>query len=85
MTIRTRSTLRALLIASALLAVGSSAAAQVPTPETFFGFRMGADGQLADWPEIERYFTKVAEASDRVRLADVGISTEGRHLSLIHI
>lgn len=75
-----RPAFRRLLPVLLLLAAAGTAGAQVPTPESFFGFRMGADGQLADWPQIERYFTAVAQASDRVRLADVGVSTEGRHL-----
>ena len=63
-----------------LLFASPLVSAQPPTPEAFFGFRMGADGQLADWPDIERYFSKVASTSERVRLVDVGTSTEGRHL-----
>jgi hypothetical protein len=51
--------------------------APVP-PETFFGFRMGTDGRLAAWPDIERYFTEIAAASDRVELVPVGTTTEGR-------
>jgi hypothetical protein len=68
------------LVIVLLFLSASAASAQPPTPEKFFGFRMGADSQLADWPEIERYFTAVAGASDRVRLVDAGTSTEGRHL-----
>ena len=69
-----------LLLIFLLLLSSAHASAQPPSPETFFGFRMGADGQLADWPEIERYFTAVADASDRVKLVDAGTSTEGRHI-----
>ena len=42
----------------------SSPAAALPSPESFFGFAMGADGRLAAWPQIERYFTTIAAASD---------------------
>jgi hypothetical protein len=56
------------------------AAAQVPSPEVFFGFRMGTDTKLADWPSIERYFRAVDAASDRVSVVDVGPSTEGRRI-----
>ena len=58
----------------------SPAAAQVPTPEAFFGFKMGADGKLADWPAIQKYFETVATASPRVELVDVGPTTEGRRI-----
>jgi hypothetical protein len=56
------------------------AAAQVPTPEAFFGFKMGTDGKLADWPSIQKYFETVAAASPRVELVDVGPTTEGRRI-----
>lgn len=39
---------------------------------------MGADGQLAAWPDILRYFEAVARSSDRVRIVEVGPTTEGR-------
>jgi hypothetical protein len=59
---------------------GLARAQQVPTPEAFFGFRMGADGRLADWPSIQKYFETVAAASPRVELVDVGPTTEGRRI-----
>lgn len=74
----------ALLLAVATIVTGSIAAqgppAVVPAPEAFFGFRMGAEGRLADWPEIEQYFARVAAASDRVEIAELGPTTEGRHM-----
>jgi hypothetical protein len=63
-----------------VLFIPSAALSQPPTPEAFFGFRMGADGQLADWPEITKYFAAVAASSDRVKLIDAGLTTEGRHM-----
>ena len=56
------------------------AAAQVPAPEAFFGFKMGTDGRLADWASITKYFETVAAASPRVELVDVGPTTEGRRI-----
>ncbi len=64
----------------AVLVAAAPAWAQIPTPESFFGFRMGADGKLADWPSIEKYFRTVDTMSDRVKVVDVGPSTEGRRL-----
>lgn len=52
----------------------------VPAPESVFGFRMGADRQLAAWPEIQKYFETVAAASDRVELVDAGPTTDGNRL-----
>jgi hypothetical protein len=68
-----------LVLAFPLLAA-APAFAQVPTPEAFFGFKMGTDGKLADWPSIQKYFETVAAASPRVELVDVGPTTEGRRI-----
>jgi hypothetical protein len=65
-------------MAALVLSVATPAAAQVPPPDAHFGFRMGADRQLADADAIEKYFELVASRSDRVRLIDIGPTTEGR-------
>src|ERR1700682_1043960 len=57
--------------------VATELAAQVPTPESHFGFRMGSDGQLAAAADIERYFEIVASRSDRVKVIDIGTTTDG--------
>ncbi|HEY7169295.1 MAG TPA: M14 family metallopeptidase [Vicinamibacterales bacterium] len=62
---------------SALLVTAIVAAAGLPTPEAHFGFRMGADRQLASAESIEKYFELAAAQSDRVRLLDLGATTEG--------
>ena len=70
-----------LLLAFLLTApLGAQAPAAIPTPEAAFGFRMGADRELADWPGLQRYFETVAAASDRVEIVDAGPSTDGRRL-----
>lgn len=53
---------------------------EVRSPEEFFGFRMGADRELAAWPEIRKYFEITAAASDRVDIVDVGPTTDGNRL-----
>src|SRR5690625_5708220 len=40
-------------------------AADIPTPEDFFGFAMGTTGQLADFPSVKEYMSQVADESDR--------------------
>ena len=37
-------------------------ARQVPTPEQFFGFRPGAEGELARYPKVLEYFQLIAKA-----------------------
>jgi hypothetical protein len=79
---RARSTilLLALLLSAVLGAQAPAVPAAIQDPEAFFGFRMGADRELADWPSLQRYFENMAAASDRVDIVDVGPSTEGRRL-----
>ena len=64
-------------IAAACLVLARSALAQVPSPESFFGFRLGTDGRLASAEQIERYFEAVAAQSNRARIVDLGPTTEG--------
>jgi Zinc carboxypeptidase len=66
-----------LLTALALPLATRRLAAEVPTPEAHFGFRMGADGRLATADDIEKYFDAVASQSDRVKIVDIGTTTEG--------
>ncbi len=77
---RRNTAFRITLLLALLILPGRSSAQEIPTPETFFGFRMGADGRLADWPSIQKYFETVAAASPRVELVDVGPTTEGRRI-----
>lgn len=65
----------ALCLAS--IATAQPPTSQVPTPETHFGFRPGTDRKLATGDAIDQYFTLVASRSDRVKLLDLGPSTEG--------
>jgi hypothetical protein len=68
---------RRISVVLAVFALTASVAAQLPSPDIHFGFRMGADRQLATAEGIERYFEAVATASDRVEIVDVGGTTEG--------
>jgi hypothetical protein len=72
--------LPAMLGAQAPAVPAPPAAAAIQAPEAFFGFRMGADRELADWPSLQRYFETIAAASDRVELVDAGPTTDGRRL-----
>lgn len=52
--------------------------AQVPSPESVLGYQAGADFHLASYDESLTYFRRLAEASDRVELMEVGRTSEGR-------
>ncbi|WP_439487908.1 M14 family metallopeptidase [Algoriphagus sp.] len=53
-------------------------AQNVPSPKSHFGFDIGDDYMLANFSQTEAYFKKVAEASDRVRLVEIGKTEYGR-------
>ncbi|MCK4922399.1 MAG: hypothetical protein KAS71_15205, partial [Bacteroidales bacterium] len=49
----------------------------ITSPEEFFGFQMGEDRKLARWDEIVEYFYKVEKESDRLKVINMGPSSEG--------
>ena len=65
------------LLLSAASSLGGNAPAG-PSPEAFFGFRMGADDHLADWDGMVRYFTELDRVSDRMAVETVGQTTGKR-------
>ena len=79
--------LRLLVLAGALLPgiLATGAAAQIPTPEEFFGHRMGADRKLARWDQLVEYHELIGERSDRVQVVNVGPSTLGRPFLVMYI
>ena len=48
----------------------------ITTPETFLGFEVGADRKLAGWPEIVEYFRMLEGQTDRLKVTEIGRSTE---------
>ncbi|HTB20534.1 MAG TPA: M14 metallopeptidase family protein [Bryobacteraceae bacterium] len=63
---------------AALLLMSLSVWAQVPTPESHFGHRMGVDRELLDWDKVVSYFQALAQTSDKVRLEELGRTAQGR-------
>ena len=51
---------------------------QVPTPEQVLGHRMGEDRYVPSYDDMMAYWKAAAAASDRVKLIDIGPSTQGR-------
>ena len=74
----------AVLAAATTLAVSDVPAAshagarEVPPPAAVLGAAPCADRTLATSEQIAQYFKALADASDRVRLVDIGPTTEGR-------
>ena len=70
---------------AALFASFTSAQQGIPTPEQYFGFRMGTDNKLARWDKIVQYFQQISAASDRVRYRELGKSTNGNPFVALEI
>jgi hypothetical protein len=68
-----------LLLAGAWPYPGAAQAPQaLPTPEQFFGFQMGADRKLANWDRLVEYYRRLAQGSNKMRLVELGKTSEGR-------
>jgi hypothetical protein len=83
-----------ILSAIAVVATSLVLAAQTPTapapaglqtPEQFVGHRIGADNKLVRWDRIVEYMTLVSKTSDRVRLRELGKSTNGEPFIALEI
>jgi hypothetical protein len=74
-------------LAIALLVATATAQAQqaLPSPETFFGFQMGADRKLANWDKLLEYYRTLDKASDKMQVVELGKSSEGRPYIAIFI
>jgi hypothetical protein len=57
---------------------GAAAQAPIPTPESVFGFAVGAEGRLFGYDQSIDYFRRLAATSGRIRLIDVGTTSFGR-------
>src|SRR5690242_17747428 len=51
---------------------------KVTSPREFFGFNLGDDYSLANYKQLAAYWAKLATESDRMRVAPIGLSEEGR-------
>ena len=66
------------LAAACLASVPSSAHAQgIPTPEQYFGFKMGTEGKLPTWSKTKEYFKLIGDRSSKVDYFVEGKTTEG--------
>jgi len=72
--------LAATVIAAVALSTRPGVAQQpaIQSPEQFFGFQMGADRKLANWDRLHEYYQRLAKSSNRMKLVELGKSSEGR-------
>jgi hypothetical protein len=76
-----RATLVTLLLGIAI-SRPSHAQKPIPTPESSFGFPVGADYKLFDYEQSITYFRRLAAASNRIKLIDVGKTAFGRTITV---
>ena len=78
MSARLRRPLTAVLGAGCWVLASGAFAGTVPSPESYFGQRMGSDRLVLDWDKVVSYFQTIKTDSDRIRVDELGKSTEGR-------
>jgi hypothetical protein len=69
--------LRVLIILTLCMAAPAATAQSVTAPVDFFGHELGADRVLARWDAIVDYFELLEGESDRIRVVNMGPSTQG--------
>ncbi len=57
----------------------------VTSPEEFFGFQMGEERKLARWDQTVEYFYLLESESDRIKVMNMGPSTEGQPYLIVLI
>src|ERR1700679_1110479 len=50
----------------------------ITTPKEALGFSVGDDYQLANYVQLEKYWKQLASESDRMKLVEMGKTSEGR-------
>jgi hypothetical protein len=55
------------------------------SPEDFFGYKLGSDRKIARWDKIVDYYYLLEEESNRVKVTDMGPTTEGHPFLLVTI
>src|SRR6266851_1644619 len=72
----------ALVLACRLFA---TAAGPLQTPEQFLGFKVGADNKLVRWDKIVEYMKLAAANSDRVRVRELGRTSQNNPFIALEI
>jgi len=71
--------MRALRVLAVTTLLAAPLSAQtIPTPASVLGYEVGADFELANYEQSLEYFQRLAAASDRVELQEIGTTSFGR-------
>lgn len=63
----------------------SKAQSSVTSPEQFFGFQLGEDRKLARWDKIVDYYYKLEKESEKIKVINMGPSSEGHPFLIVII
>jgi hypothetical protein len=80
-----RLALFAVLLALVLAPARVVLAQQPPSPEQFFGFRMGEDRKLARWDKLVEYYQLLDGQSDRLQVVNMGPTTMGNPFLVLFV
>ena len=58
---------------------------EIPRPEEHYGYKLGTDRTLVRWDEVVEYFWKLDGTSNRIKVEEVGKTTEGNPMLLAYI
>ena len=58
---------------------------KVTSPDEFFGHQLGADGKIARWDKLVDYFIRLQKESNRIKVVNMGPSTEGHPFLMVLI
>ena len=73
------------LLVTTVVLPGAVFGQQIPSPEQFFGFQMGADRKLARWDRLVEYYNTLGAASPRMEVVNMGPSTLGNPFLVLYI
>ena len=58
---------------------------QLTSPEEYFGFQLGSDRKIAHWNRITEYLRLLEKQSSKIKITEMGLSTEGNPFLLVII
>jgi hypothetical protein len=67
------------IFAASALFLSAQTAPKVTTPMEALGFNLGDDYHMASYSQLEVYWKKLASESDRMKLVNIGPTSENRH------
>ena len=70
---------------TAMLVAAPAQAAPIPAPKQYFGFELGTTGKLARFSKIQSYLKLIGDNSNRADYFNLGTTTNGNEMPLLHV